>query len=156
MSSLLPRQEYYQSYLAPLLLPLLISLIQSLLQFDSPLIQATMKEVTSYFHSLLLLSSSPQVQEAIVQKHPSLQPHCDNAPPHKAHTTLLLVNIRVGCTQLDQSQRQYTVTSLCPSPNCSYTVQEHEMEQARNIIAQTLKNKILPKLPEYKFTVMLR
>ena len=27
------------------------------------------------------------------------------------------------------------------------------MKQARNIIAETLKDKIVPKLPEYKFTV---
>jgi hypothetical protein len=35
-------------------------------------------------------------------------------------------------------------------------VQEHELEQARNIIAETLKVRIVPKLPEYKFTVEVR
>ena len=35
-------------------------------------------------------------------------------------------------------------------------MQEHELEQARNIIAKTLRDKIVPKLKEYKFSVEVR
>ena len=35
-------------------------------------------------------------------------------------------------------------------------MQEHELEQARNIIAETLRDKIVPMLKDYKFSVEVR
>ena len=98
------------------------SLKYHLFQFDNPSIHAAMKEVniSSIIHpSILFLScpSIPQVQKAVVQQHPSLQPHCDNVPPHKSHSTLLLANVQVGCTK--SWAAPYVFSASCVKNNFS-------------------------------------